>query len=424
MYSNIPSERITKRDLFHRFYKHGRLAQISIKQAYGFVQYHLADDCKKALEAEQGVEIRGRKTHLEISKPQKGSKASQQKNQNHNNNNRRRSRSPPRRQYSDFRDEPTRRRDEYRNRRSPTPPRYRRNDRAGSRDDRRSPIYGNNAGPPFPQFDDEASLPYPRRDPRFVPDVQIIVADSNTPQGFVNYVEDSFKRKGLNAASTWLNQRTPLGAVVKRQIVEGVQAIVKLVSPQQGTRIPLQLFDRSAGTSSVTFNEYADLDPNTAADIVISARQRERGVQQRPQFPPQFPQSPYSQTPTTPWQQPANMPFPPPPQQFQYPPHLQPNFRPNQAPPYSAPNSAAGNQSNLQELLANLKSGTGPSTPQSAHSVPPQPQYGQQPQHFQYGPPPPQMQYGQQQQYQQQANQQAGGQSNVQYLLDQMKNRQ
>lgn len=58
---NLPSEKVTKRDLFHTFHKHGRLAQISIKQAYGFIQYLEASSCQAALEAEQGVEIRGRK---------------------------------------------------------------------------------------------------------------------------------------------------------------------------------------------------------------------------------------------------------------------------------------------------------------------------------------------------------------------------
>lgn len=58
---NLPSEKVTKRDLFHVFHVHGKLAQISIKQAYGFVQYLEASACLAALNAEQGVEIRGRR---------------------------------------------------------------------------------------------------------------------------------------------------------------------------------------------------------------------------------------------------------------------------------------------------------------------------------------------------------------------------
>lgn len=52
---------MTKRDLFHIFHKHGKLAQISLKQAYGFVQFLEASACYDALSKEQGASIRGRK---------------------------------------------------------------------------------------------------------------------------------------------------------------------------------------------------------------------------------------------------------------------------------------------------------------------------------------------------------------------------
>lgn len=58
---NLPTERVTKRDLFHIFHKYGKLAQISIKQAYGFIQFLDSGACKKGLDAEQGAVIRGRK---------------------------------------------------------------------------------------------------------------------------------------------------------------------------------------------------------------------------------------------------------------------------------------------------------------------------------------------------------------------------
>lgn len=55
---NLSSEKVTKRDIFHVFHHYGDLAQISIKQAYGFVQFVRAEDCKKALDGEQGKQIR------------------------------------------------------------------------------------------------------------------------------------------------------------------------------------------------------------------------------------------------------------------------------------------------------------------------------------------------------------------------------
>lgn len=58
---NLPTERVTKRDMFHIFHKYGKLAQISIKQAYGFIQFLEAGSCHSALQVEQGAIVRGRK---------------------------------------------------------------------------------------------------------------------------------------------------------------------------------------------------------------------------------------------------------------------------------------------------------------------------------------------------------------------------
>jgi hypothetical protein len=57
----LPSEKVTKRDIYHLFHKYGRLAQIAIKSAYGFVQFHDSAACRAALHNEEGSEVRGRK---------------------------------------------------------------------------------------------------------------------------------------------------------------------------------------------------------------------------------------------------------------------------------------------------------------------------------------------------------------------------
>lgn len=367
---NLPSEKVTKRDLFFTFHHYGRLAQISIKQAYGFVQYLEAASCSAALAAEQGVEIRGRKVHLEISKPQKNTR-----NQNQGNK-RRRSRSPeranPRQQgerfgrnsFDNYRDERSSRGE---HRRSPSPRSYR------SRDDHRgsaqSPRFGGARprspyGSGFPShvppvYDDESSLPIPRRDPRDVPDVQLLILEASVAQSFINWIEQGFRSKGLKASTMWLSPRLPLNGIVKRQIIEGVQAIVKLSqAAQYNSKIPLQVFDRSAGASNVNFNEYADLDVPVAADIVLHARQKDRGAAP-PAFPnqsygqPQHPPSPYGHYPQA--QYPSQPPQPP--QNY---PQYSNNYQAyNQQPAYQnqgqtpiTPNSAAPN---LQQLLANLR---------------------------------------------------------------------
>ena len=58
---NLASEQVTKRDVFHIFHRYGRIAQISIKQAYGFVQYYSAEACQAALNNQEGADLRGKK---------------------------------------------------------------------------------------------------------------------------------------------------------------------------------------------------------------------------------------------------------------------------------------------------------------------------------------------------------------------------
>jgi hypothetical protein len=129
---------------------------------------------------------------------------------------------------------------------------------------------------------------------------------------------------------------------------------------QYNSKIPLQVFDRTPGTTNVNFNEYVDLDVPIAADIVIQARQKERMAAQRPAPspypqqifqppapPPQFQQPPvqqhYGQQTMHQYQAPR-------PQSQQYHPPNPTQYSTSQNSPQT-PNSGG---SNLQELLANL----------------------------------------------------------------------
>ncbi|KAL4928463.1 putative RNA-binding protein (Nab3) [Aspergillus undulatus] len=316
---NLPTERVTKRDLFHIFHSYGKLAQISIKQAYGFIQFLEAPACKRALEKEQGAIVRGRKVHLEISKPQRNTKPAPAPSEP--------SRPPPRRSrspeysrngppsnrssrapadrfdrphesgrlpFSDFRDEPThRRREGFRSPRSPSPrgyrPRegYRSRDRTPERFDRRrrsrSPFgrdrrYRSPSPRGRANYNSDADLPIPRRAPRDVPDVQILVLEE-LDRHFVFHVESSFRNRGLRVDVLVLGPRIPLDAAVKRQISEGVLAVVRLSRPSQISRkIPLQVFDRSSGPNNVQFNEFPDVEPSVAASIVVQAQSMQRNA--------------------------------------------------------------------------------------------------------------------------------------------------
>lgn len=58
---NLSSDKVSKRDVFDLFHRFGRLAQISLKSAYGFVQYHSVEEGQRAMENLQGIEIKGRR---------------------------------------------------------------------------------------------------------------------------------------------------------------------------------------------------------------------------------------------------------------------------------------------------------------------------------------------------------------------------
>lgn len=294
---NLPTEKVTKRDIFHRFYRHGKLAQISIKQAYGFVQFLDANACHRALQEEQGSQVRGRKMHLEISKPQRNTKKSDAGNTTRNGA-RRRSASPDYSRGGSIsggrgvdrytnnavspRESTYRRgRDDYRPMRSPSPRGGRgRRDRSRDRYDRRrsrsrSPL-GRGGGryrSPSPRADPDDDLPLPHRAPQEVPDVQVIVVDDLSRE-FIGWVEDIFRQRGLRIDVLILSPRLSEAAVVRRQIIEGVLAIVKLNSAAMATgRISLQVFDRRGGPGKVQFEEYADLDPTTAAMLALTKKQ-------------------------------------------------------------------------------------------------------------------------------------------------------
>nr|POE64834.1 putative rna-binding protein c3h8.09c [Quercus suber] len=265
---NLSSEKVTKRDVFHVFHHYGDLAQISIKQAYGFVQFLTPDAAAKALSLEQD---------LEISKPQK----------NRTQANARRSRSPdyPKsaRPMTTDRFVPSRGgdrdrggRDDYRpNYRSPSPRRYRdrRNERHRSRT---PPDYHRGGGTryrsPSPRHSDHDDLPLPRRQAQAVPELQIIVLDS-LDRDFIAWVEKAFSSRGVSIDVLILSPRLSEQAVIRRQILEGVLAVSRLTRANQDSgKIPLQIFDRSAGTENVKFEEYDNLDPHIAVELVLRAR--------------------------------------------------------------------------------------------------------------------------------------------------------
>lgn len=114
---------------------------------------------------------------------------------------------------------------------------------------------------------------------------------------FVGWVEHAFKEKGLRPEVMFLHPRFPKDQVIQRQAAEGVHAVVELdMRAQNLGKIPVQVFDRSGGSSNVRFDQYVDLDPSTASEVILRAKtasaaavayaQQPYGGYQQPYQPP------------------------------------------------------------------------------------------------------------------------------------------
>lgn len=115
-----------------------------------------------------------------------------------------------------------------------------------------------------------------------MPDVQILLMQ-DVHKDFVEWVQRAFLDVRLRVTAMFLNPRFPRDAVIQRQVLEGVHAVVELDMRAQTTaKIPLQVFDRSFG-SSVSFDQYQDLDPQVAAQLVV---QRKTSFASQPTYPP------------------------------------------------------------------------------------------------------------------------------------------
>ncbi|KAF3923318.1 hypothetical protein ABW21_db0203096 [Orbilia brochopaga] len=357
---NLSSERVSKRDIYRVFAKHGKLAQISIKQAFGFVQFFDASACTKALREEQGTPVRGRKMHLEISKPQRNSRGSESQASGRAGPTRR-SRTPeepisPRNRGSSYRgaafgdrDRETRNprenglrgRDEYRpgDRRMSSPrPQYgrERDDYYPSRDfrDRSRSPRARYRSPTPPR---RASFDRPRS-PNQAIDALFVVFDELDP-AYIKYVDTIFRDRRLRTDVLHMTPRIHLETYIKRQVVEGCQAVVFLTrATQQANKVSIQIF--KGGSNSGQYDEYDMVNPDAAAELV-----RRACTAASPQYsvPNGYPNSQYQ------GQQQSHSGYMPSTQ-----PPMYPVNPPQPAPALSAPLS----QANLTGILQNLDPAT------------------------------------------------------------------
>lgn len=218
------------------------------------------------------------------------------------------------------------------------------------------------------QANEDADLQIPRRAPYDVPDVQVILM-GQLDRNFVSWVEGELGSRGLKSEVMFLSPRLSLEAVIRRQILEGVHAVSLLdMQAQNSSKIPLRVFDRQAGANNVRFDEYRDLEPKIAAELVLRAKQTQIPT---PAYPPAPAYAPtYTQPPNPAYAQaPAYAPPQPqyaPPQQYQPPPAATQQYQP---PPAATATPDLANlvggldNSTLQKLLSSMNT---PQQPQNA----------------------------------------------------------
>ncbi|KAK3321585.1 hypothetical protein B0H66DRAFT_472835 [Apodospora peruviana] len=373
---NLSSERVSKREVFDVFHAFGRLAQISLKSAFGFVQYHTTEEGAVALHNAQGIELGGRKIHLEVSK----NKKKDEFNRSPDRRNQRTGRGVDR---YDGRD-PNWRRDDYRPTRSPSP---RRNDLRGSRDgfyprgrepgaafDRRrsrspprfpkhesKPYRRRSPSPPRRPPTDSDHLDIPRRYGNDVPDVQLLLLQE-VDRDFVSWVQRPFHERGLRTDVMFVSPRLPREALVERQVLEGVHAIIDLdYAAQMQGRLSIQVFSRSGG-SNVRFESYQNIDPTIAAELVVREKSQSAAAQVAQPARPVYPQNNYNPTYST---DPSTG-YP-----YQYPHASAPSAQPQPAVPAPDLASMVGQLDNaaLQALLSTLQTTQGAPAHQASHPV-------------------------------------------------------
>ncbi|KAJ5276793.1 hypothetical protein N7524_002946 [Penicillium chrysogenum] len=311
---NLPTERVTKRDMFHIFHKYGKLAQISIKQAYGFIQFLEASSCRAALDVEQGAIILksqslsdrpdplkhpnlpvhrrhvvlGHRSSavLLLGEPASGPRPIGMTGLSHTNQVGFHLATSGMNLLTVADATIIARRDHL-----PRDPFGGLEMGIGRETEAQKDLIVASEGAPvlrvllallIPEIDVTAASAQDHVVSMKAKRIYQCLDELNEmyQRNFVLHVENAFRNRGLRVDVLVLGPRIPLGAAVHRQFIEGVLAVVRLSRPNQVSRkIPLQLFDRTAGLDNVRFLDYPELEPNMSAELLShQAQAMQRGA--------------------------------------------------------------------------------------------------------------------------------------------------
>ncbi|KAJ3127921.1 hypothetical protein HK098_005562 [Nowakowskiella sp. JEL0407] len=252
---NLASEKTDKYELAHIFAPYGNIAEISIKQSFGFIQFENVDSCMEAIKGEQGRAVGGLNLDLKVSR-------NRLKEKNDDRNGRRDYDRDRRGRNRDDRD------DGYDNRRVYNADRYtpsrddrqfkpydNRRDDSGrgkggmgrnsrfDRDDERDSYRGSGKGSRYGDSHDQSDeFPLPRRYGSQVPECQIIIR-GEVERHFIGQVESAITAVGFTVDKFFLSPKIVFGAVVKQMISEGVGYLIFLERSHERDRsVSLQVF--------------------------------------------------------------------------------------------------------------------------------------------------------------------------------------
>ncbi|KAF3908612.1 hypothetical protein AA313_de0201120 [Arthrobotrys entomopaga] len=292
LFLNVERDYVAKGE-WSRFPAGSRLfiGNLSSERAFGFVQFFDVNSCSKALREEQGTPVRGRKMHLEISKPQRNTGRNSDAQANARPGPIRRSRSPdepmsPRNRGSSYRgqgfadresrnsrDSNTRGRDEYRpsDRRMSSPRSQYGRDREDYypnrdyRDRSRSPR-GRYRSPTPPQRGS-----FERNRQQIQPIDSLIVVFDDLDPAYIKYVDGIFRDRRLRTDVLHMTPRINLEGHIGEQVVHGCQAVVFLTrATQDVNKVSVQIFKGSSNNPG-QYDEYDMINPEAAAELVRRA---------------------------------------------------------------------------------------------------------------------------------------------------------
>ncbi|KAI0424348.1 hypothetical protein F5Y09DRAFT_143273 [Xylaria sp. FL1042] len=269
------SERVSRREIFDVFSKHGHVLQISIKPAYGFVQYGTVAEANAAMDNLQGIELGNRKLNLEPARKPTRDGEKSRRNQGRQDG----SRHDSKRGRRDDHWSGSYHRPDHRQQ-----PLYDVNDRDWAHEERsysrsrhrsQSPRhndyepYRRRSRSPHRRHTSTRDVDSTRRHGTEAPDVQFFVSDVS--RDFVIWVQHEFVRMNLRVDALPVRRHQSIDEAVQRLIFDGVHATVMLDLPAQDRGvISLRLYGRSGSFESVRYEDYHNLQPAVAAQLVAS----------------------------------------------------------------------------------------------------------------------------------------------------------